>query len=79
MQVIVGEAKAFHRAGDEILDQDVALGGDVLERLLAVGMGEVEGDALLATIDADKVVAFTLDERAGATGQIAALRVVPLL
>ena len=78
LQIIVGEAEIGHGAGDKVLHEDITLGGNVFEYLLAVRVSQVESDALFSTVDADEVVALPLEEWAGAAGEVAALGALDL-
>ena len=61
----------FHCAGAEVLGEDVDASGrgidEVLDDLDGVGMLEVEGDRLLAPIDAEKVGRDPVDVGPGAS------------
>lgn len=54
----VVDAVACHHAGHEILDQYVALAGEVEHHRARLGMREVDGDALLAGVEANEIAAL---------------------
>ena len=71
MQAAVVEAVAVEHAGPEILDHDVGLLEQLVHDLLAVGLGEVERDALLAAIEGHEEMAFAVRTAGPRTGALA--------
>src|SRR5437660_11549261 len=58
----VVELELSERAGPEVLDDDVALGDESVEEGAAGWPLEIDRDALLVAIDAQKICALALDE-----------------
>ena len=66
-------AQLLHRAGPEVLDDDVGLFEQLLEDLALLVVLEVERDAFLAAVDRGEVGRLALDERAVGARVVAAL------
>ena len=69
--VVVGQAERAHRAGAQILDDDVRRRGEPQERLLALGRLQVEHDGTLESIQAQERRALAVDERSRRTHGLA--------
>src|SRR6185369_7508305 len=65
------EAEALHYAGTKILDQDVALLGEVVDELARLGLLQVEAEALLAAVENSVVRAETVAHRLAAAHVVA--------
>src|SRR5689334_3893223 len=75
----VVESELLQRSRTEVLDEDVRLGGQAIERCAPVRMFEIERDAFLVAVDAQEVRAFTLEEwRAPRSSVIAFARLLDL-
>ena len=73
VELLPAVTQLLHRAGTEVLDDDIGLGEQLVENG-AVRFGlEVEGDALLAAIDRGEVGRLPLDERSVGPRVVAAL------
>ena len=70
----IAEAQAIHHAGPIVLDQDVALGGEILDQRHAGIVLQIDDDALLAAVDAQEIVALVVAERREQPGFVAGAR-----
>ncbi len=61
-QPLVVEAHGAHDAGTKVFEHDVGLGHEGGEDFLALGLAEIETDALLAAVVDGEVDALTADE-----------------
>ena len=74
MQHVPAEPELVHHAGPVVLDDDVALGGQVLGELQSRGCFEVDDDAFLAAVDRKEVVALAVAHRREAASFVADTR-----
>ena len=77
-RTFVADAQPVHRAGREVLHDDVDLLDEAEEERLALGVAEVDGDRALAAVDAEEVAAPAVLVGAGGAGDVAARRALDL-
>src|SRR6266540_366419 len=70
------EAEVGHRAGSEVLDDDVGSRREPAEHIPARVLLEVERDAALAAVEADEVPALAVDERLEPARKVATARIL---
>src|SRR5439155_8540487 len=75
---VVAEAEASERAGTEVLEEDVGGGEEPPQDLLPRLRLEVEGEALLAPVDAHEVRRLTPGERRPGSRVVAVTRLLDL-
>ena len=73
VQRVPAVAQLLHRAGPEVLDDDVGLLEQLLEDRAVLVVLEVERDRFLAAVDRGEVGRLAVDERAVGAGVVAAL------
>ena len=57
-QNVVAEPQAVHAAADVILDKHVRIGDELFEDFLALGLVQIEGDALFVGVEREIEAAF---------------------
>jgi len=69
---LVADAQIAHRPRAQVLDHDVGRRGEPPKEHRAVGRLEVERDAALVAVEAQKIRALAFDKGAGRAGEVAA-------
>jgi hypothetical protein len=77
-QRFIAEAERLHGAGPEVLQHHVALAGQALEQLAALGSLQIHRDALLAAVDRHEVRRFAAQERRPRARVVALARLLDL-